>query len=301
MPLKNQLHVDQLLSNISVKYSNSEYIADKVFPTVPVKKDSDLYRSYQRNFRIPETKRASGGVAREFDFEVSSSSYILENHALKNYVNDDQADNYDISDLRADMTEELTDAIMRMKEKKVADLFTTTSWSLNVSLAAANAFAQNTTVSNPIPIFDTACTTVISNSGYKPNFGILPRQGMIACKNHVSVLDRVKYTSAEITEKMLAALFGVEELLVPMASYDSANEGVADSIGDIYGDIAFVGWKPASAGPMKPSSGYIFEKAVPRVRRWRVEERQAEAIEVQIKFQPKVVASLTGYLIKDII
>ena len=32
MPLKNQLHVDQLLSNVSVKYSNAEYIADKVFP-----------------------------------------------------------------------------------------------------------------------------------------------------------------------------------------------------------------------------------------------------------------------------
>jgi len=299
MPLKNQLHVDQLLSNVSVKYSNSEYIADQVFPTLPVKKDSDLYRVYTRNFRIPETKRASKGVAREWDFEVSSSSYLLEEHALKNYIGDEEADNYDIGDLRADMTEELTDAILRMKEKKIADLFTKTSWSLNVSLAAANAFGQNTTVSNPIPVFDTGASTVIANSGYKPNFGILPRAGFVSCKSHVSILDRVKYTSAEMTPVMLQGLFDLEQLLIPNSVYDSSAEGVADAITAIYTN-AFLGWKPATPGPMKPSCGYIFEKAVPRVRRWRVEERKAEAVEVQIKFQPKIVASLTGYLIGGI-
>lgn len=298
MPLKNQLHVDQLLSNVSVKYSNVEYIADKVFPVLPVKKDSDLYRIYTRNFRIPETKRASKGVAREWDFDVSTASYLLEEHALKNYVGDEEGDNYDLGDLRADMTEELTDAILRMREKKVADLFNTTgSWSLNVSLATANLFSANTTVSNPIPVFDTGATTVIKNSGYKPNFGILPRDAYVACKNHVSVLDRVKYTSSDMTPAMLQGLFDLEELLIPNSVYDSAALGLADSIGNIFPNMAFLGWKPSSPGPMKPSCGYIFEKAVPRVRRWRVEERKAEAIEVQLKFQPKIVASLTGYLI----
>jgi len=301
MPLKNQLHVDQLLSNISVKYQNQEYIADQVAPAVSVKKDSDLYRVYQRNFRIPETKRADGGVAREFDFDVSNSSYVLEKHALKQYIADDAQDNYDLSDLRADMTEHLTDAIMRMKEKKVADLFTTTSWSLNVSLATANAFTANTTVSNPIPVYDTAATEIISNSGYKPNFGILPRAGFIACKNHVSVLDRIKYVSSEVSESMIASLFGLDKLLVPNSSYDTAAEGAAEVITDIYGDISFVGYNPGSPGPLKPASIYCFEKQAPRVKRWRVEEREAEAIEVQIKFVPKVVASLTGFLIKDIL
>ncbi len=299
MPLKNQLHVDQLLSNISVKYSNSEYIADQVFPTLPVKKSSDLYRVYTRNFRIPETKRASKGVAREWDFDVSNSSYLLEEHALKNYVGDEEQDNYDIGDLRSEMTEELTDAIMRMKEKKVADLFTKTSWSLSVSLASGADFASNTTTSNPIPVFDTGASTVIYNSGFKPNFGILPRNGFVSCKNHTSVLDRTKYTSSDMTAEILKGLFDLETLLVPASVYDSSALGVADSIGAIFTN-AFLGWKPPTAGPMKPSCGYVFEKAVPRVRRWRVEERKAEAVEVQIQFQPKIVASLTGYLIGGI-
>lgn len=301
MPLKNQLHVNQLLSNVSVKYSNSEYIWDKVFPAVPVMKDTDLYRVYDRNFRVPETKRAPKGVAREFGFEVSTSSYALEQHALKDYVGEDEKDNYDQGSLEVDTTENLTDAIYRRIELSVATLFTTTSWSLNVSLAATAAWTANTTVSDPVPIVDTATSTVIANSGKTTNFMILPRDGFIAAKNHVSILDRVKYTSAEVSQAMLAGLFSVSELHVPTAVQDTAAEGVASSISAMWGDIAFLGWKPGSPGLKTPSCGYTFLKSAPRVRSWFDDERNATAIEVEIKFQPKVVASLTGYLIKDIL
>lgn len=301
MPLKSQLHVNQLLSNVSVKYQNSEYIWDKVFPQVPVIKDTDLYRVYDRNFKVPETKRAAKGVAREFQFEVSTSTYALEQHALKDYVGVDEAENYDQGSLQVDTTENLTDAIYRRIELSVANLFTTTSWSLNVSLAAANAWTANTTVSDPVPIVDTATSTVIANSGKTTNFMILPRDGYIAAKNHVSILDRVKYTSAEVSTAMLAGLFSVPELLVPTAVQDTAAEGVAASISAMWGDVAFLGWKPSSPGLKTPSCGYTFLKSTPRVRSWFDDERNANAIEVEIKFQPKVVASLTGYLIKDIL
>lgn len=298
MPTVDQsVHVDRLLSEVSVKYQNSEYIADRVFPIVPVKQSSNLYRVYQRNFRIPETKRAQKALAREFNFDVSNASYILEEHALKQYIGDDEQDNYDIGDLRADMTNELTDALMRMREKKVADLFTSTNWSLNFSMAASNTFANSTVTSYPVQIFDTAATTVIANSGYKPNFVILPREVFVAVKNHTMTVDRIKYTSAEISESMIAGMLGVAEVLTPIASYDSSQPGVTEAISGIYADIAFMGYKPAAPGPLQPSCGYIFEKNIPRVRRWREEERRAEAIEVDMMFQPKIVASLTGYLI----
>jgi hypothetical protein len=240
-------------------------------------------------------------LANEHQFEVTTGSYYLEKHALKEYVGDDQADNYDLADLRADTVEELTDVILRRLEKSVADLFTTSNWSLNVSLAAANAWNANTTASNPIPIVDTAASTVLANSGFMPNFGILPRDGFVAVKNHVSILDRVKYVSKEMTKEMLAGLFDLPELLIGAASYDSAAEGIADNVTQLWGNSAFVGYKPARPSPKAPSSGYIFMKDSPTVRRWRVEEREAEAIEVQKKYNVKVVASLSGYLIKGIV
>lgn len=301
MPLKSQLHVNQLLSNVSVQYKNEEYIWDKVFPQIPVVKDTDLYRVYDRVFRIPETKRAAKGVANEFNFEFSTSSYALEQHALKDYVGVDEEENNDMGSLQVDTVENLTDAIYRRIELSVASLFTTTNWSLNVSLAAANAFSANTTVSDPVPVFDTGATTVINNSGKTPNFGILPRDGFIAIKNHVSVLDRVKYTSSEVSKSMIQALLGLPELLVPTAVQDTAAEGVAASVSPFFSDFAFLGWKPASGGLKTPSCGYMFMRSQPRVRSWMDDERNATAIEVEVKYQPKIVASLTGYLIKDTI
>ncbi len=114
-PLKSQLHADQLLSNVAVKYENKRFIHDKVFPIVPVKKTSDIYRTYNRSWVVPETNRAVGGLAREHQFEIGSSNYSLEKHALKAYVADTAADNYDLTDLRVDMTNELTEKIMMRK------------------------------------------------------------------------------------------------------------------------------------------------------------------------------------------
>ena len=299
MPLKNQLHVNQLLSNVSVQYKNSEYIWDKAFPMVQVQKDSDLYRVYDRNFRIPESRRAPKAVAREFGFEFSSSSYLLEQHALKDYVGVDEEENNDQGSLQVDTTESLTDAIYRRMELSLAQLFTTTNWSLNVSLAAGAVWSSNTITTDPVPVFDTGATTVINASGKTPNFAILPRDGMIAIKNHVSVLDRVKYTSSEVSQSMIASLLGVGELLVPTAVQDTAAEGLAITTTPFFADFAFLGWKPAAGGVKTPSCGYTFAKNAPRVRSWFDEERNATAIEVEVKYQHKVVASLTGYMIQN--
>jgi len=300
MPFQNQLHVDKLLSQISVRYATKDFIASEIFPMIPVKKDSDLYRVYSQNFRIPSTLRANKGVANQHYFEVSNSSYVLEDHALKDYISDDDIDNYDVADLRADTVEELTDVIMRRMEKSTLDLFTTTNWSLNVSLAATAAWTIDTTVSNPIPIVDTGATTILNNSGKMPTYGVISRTGFIGVKNHQSVLDRTKYTSAEMNEPIIAGLFNLEKLHVSKAQVDTSNRGATSSQGSMLGDVMFMGWKPARPSPKAPSAGYIFFKNVPAVRRWRDEERIADAIEVRKKYNVKVVASLCGYLIKDI-
>lgn len=303
MPLANQVHVDTLLSNISIKYQPTDFIAMKVFPEVQVKKTSDLYRVYDKNFRIPETQRSNRAEAREHNFEVSTASYLLERHSLKSFVSDTDAQNYDLADLRSETVEELSNVLLRRLELKVAQLFTLTNWSLNVSLASTLQFDDNTTLSNPIPVAQTAASTIIAFSGFKPNFGILPRDGMVACVNHISVTDRLKYTSAEIDANKLAALFELGELLVPSAAYDTSALGVADTTSNsapFYGDNMFIGYKPPSAGILKPSSGYTFRNSLPMVKRWREEARESEAIEVNMEFQAKIVASLSGYLIRDI-
>jgi hypothetical protein len=110
----------------------------------------------------------------------------------------------------------------------------------------------------------------------------------------------LKYTSAEVNAAKLASLFDIDgKLLVPNANYDSAALGVTSSITPFFADMAFLGYRPASAGPLKVSCGYIFRNSMPLTKRWRVEENEADAIEVNMEYQAKVVASLAGYLINN--
>lgn len=300
MPLANQIHVDSLLSQISVKYRNQSYVAMDLFPVVSVRKSSDLYRVYNRNFRIPETERSTKAAAREHDFEVSNSSYILKRHALKSFVSDGDAENYDLADLRSETVEELTDVILRKAEKDAALLITTTSWSLNLSLTSTAAW-DITGGSDPVAHFDTGSSQVVLNSGNKPNVAGMGLQAWNAFKNNSAVLDRIKYTSRELGENMAAALIGADKVLVALASEDSSALGVADSIAALWNDAVFWGYAPASPGPLKASAGYTFRKAIPMVKRYRAEDRESDAIEVNMEYQIKVVSSLSGFIIKDVV
>lgn len=304
MPLKSSLHKDKLLSNISMKYANSEFIHDKVFPSVPVGKSTDKIRVYTRNFRIQETARADKGKARELQLEFSDTSYFLKKHALKEYIGQEEMQDNDIGDLRADTTEELMDHLMLRKESDFAGLFATSSnWSNSQSLAATAAWNINSTTAAPILNMDTATTTVLKQSGRKANAAIIPYDAMVAAKNHDSVVERIKYTSRDISEDMLAGLFGVPKIHVPSGQYDSSAEGVAESLTDIWAANVWVGHVAPKPGLKQVSAGYMLErKGQTRVaKRWVDHERNdAEAIEVQNDYVFRIIASLAGYLIEDV-
>jgi hypothetical protein len=299
MPLRSQVHVDELLSNVSIKHRNENYNAFNIFPEVAVKNSSDVYRVYNRDFRIPETKRASKAEAREHTFYVSTATYVCEEHGLKDHVGDSEARNYDVSDLRAETTMELTNKILLRLERTVARLFTTTAWSQSLSLAAA-ANWTDTTTSNPISHFDTGSVQIVQNSGMFPNYLLFGHDSWNGFKNNANVLDRIKYTSKDVDQNIAAGLIGVKDVYMSYSVEDTApQDATATSISGLWADKAFLGYKPPSPGLLQPSTGYIFRVNVPMVKRWRVEERAAEAIEVNMEYSAKVISSFCGFLINN--
>ena len=50
MPSRSQTHIDRALTNMSVKYMQdaSGFVNDKVFPVLPVQKQSDRYFVYKK-------------------------------------------------------------------------------------------------------------------------------------------------------------------------------------------------------------------------------------------------------------
>lgn len=306
MPLRKDVHIDKALSNISLKYGNEAYISQMLCPNVPVKHETDKYYIYGReHFQLPEARRSQGAPANQIDYNVTNAAYQLYKYSLKKLVTDDEKNNADQA-LRPeiDATEYLTDLIMLRREYEAAKTInTTTAWNASTSLAAANQFSANTTVSNPMPYFHTAAATLVKQSGKHPNVASFSYAVFNALVDHVSVVERVKYTSDVVTEKILSSLFNCGKVLVGKAIYNSAKEGATESMAEVWGDDSFIAYVEPSPGLMKASALYCLTQQAYgnpyKVKKWYDDDLEGTFVEVTTKFTHKVVSNLCGYLIKD--
>lgn len=308
MPVQGPIHVDKPLMNISIRYRSEGLIADELFPVVPVQKESDVYYIFDKanSLRTPLTLRANGGEANEDNFALSTATYRLEEHALKEIITDRDRENQDPGlDLEASTVEDLTDKILRQKEVDAATLlFTDGNWANESSLAAAGAWSANTSVSNPILNADSASANISLQTGKRMNTCVLDETTWFAVKEHTSVVQRVMYTSADsVGPELVARLFGVQKLLVAGASQNTADEGLAATMARIFTDSAWFGYVERSPGLKKPSALYCFKRSGGgvEVRRWRDEAKKGEYIEVGHMYDQHVPASDCGYLIVNTI
>jgi len=306
MPVQGPIHVDRPLTNISIAYKSEGLIADMVFPAVPVAKESDQYYVFDKAhaLRTPQTLRANGAEANEDQLVLSTAAYTLEEHALKDIITNRDREKQDPGvNLEVSTVEDLTDKILRQKEVDAATLmFTNGNWANETSLGAAAAFSVNTTATNPLLIFDSAATTVLTSSGRKANTGILDYRTFQACKNHVSVVDRIKYTSADsVTPLILKNLMEVDTLLIAEGAQTTAAEGLAATMALIWTDSAWLGYIERSPGLRKPSAAYCYKRSTigVQVKRWRDEPRSGEWFQVGHLYDQVNPSTDAGYLIVD--
>lgn len=310
MPDRIAVHQDAALEQISVGYMPAGVIAAELVPGIPVKKESDKYYVYSKdNLKVPETRRADGAEANEVDWGLSTASYVVEEEALKRLVTDRQRNNAD-SAVRPeiDATKFLKGQIMLRHEKDLADLINpAANWSQATSLTSTLAWSANTSLSNPISFADSAATAIIKSASKRPNRCLLDLSTFNAAKEHVSIVDRVKYTSTDsVTPQLLARLFNIEKVLVAEASINSGQEGLADSMGFLFTDLAFFAYMSPSPSIFEPSALYTFglsgmglDGGPDQVRRWREEKRKGDFIEVSKMYAHKIVASDCAYHIAN--
>ena len=91
-------HIDQVLSNISVGWTNNGLVAERLFPVVKVRKQADKYYTFGREAWLPESGdyRAPGTEANEIPgVAVSLDTYYAQEHALQIAVTDEERENVD--------------------------------------------------------------------------------------------------------------------------------------------------------------------------------------------------------------
>lgn len=276
MPTKNQAHIDKALTNISVAYMQdaASFIADKVFPIIPVQKQSDVYFIYDKGDFFRDEARVRSGAAESIggDYGVSAATpYYCRVHAFHKDVTEQDRANYD-EPLNADTdaTDFVTQKMLVRREVDWASkYFVTGIWTRELTGHAAGTEADpvgatefvkfNLATSDPIKVVTNEIVYMASQTGFRPNKLVLSPSVFYALKNHDDILDRIKYTQKGIvTTDLLATLFEVDEVHIAWAVVNTATKGAADVINFVMGKNMLLLYVPKRPAIKTPSAGYIF-------------------------------------------
>ena len=314
-PSINNVHIDAILTNVSVAYMQKaeNFIADKVFPVIPVDKKSNKYFTYTKNdwFRDEAQRRAPGTESAGGGYNLSTDTYSADVWAFHKDVDDQTLANADtpLNPLREAAEFVTRRLLLRREVQFVTDYLTTGVWGKDytgvASSPSTDQFIKWSDFANSDPIEDieAAKEQILSTTGMEGNTLVLGYQVFRKLKSHPDVIDRYKYTTSQvITEDMLARLFGVERLLVAKSVVATNNEGATGAYSFTFGKAAALMHVAPNPGLMTPSAGYIFGWTgvsgglgqTVGTSQFRMEHLKSSRVEAEVAFDNKIVAADLG-------
>ena len=306
MPAQADVFQDALLTNISVKFSNTEYISEQIFPTIKVKAKTGFYFVYDKsNLRVDNDERASGTRANRISWNLTKTAFgPLVEHSLEGDIPYEVRDAAESPlDIRTDTTLAVTEKIWLRKEKKLAtDLANTAKITQNTTLSGTDQWSDYSN-SDPFDDVQTAKNTIKLNGLMPANTLILSFEVFAKLIHHPDLLDRIKYSQkAVLTAELLASVFQVEKVLVGSAVENTAKEGQTDVMAYVWGKHAVLAFITPTPGIRKLSFGYHLQLTNGRVvDRWDEPQIKTEFVRVTDYFEPKIIATEAAYLIKNAI
>lgn len=328
------VHIDQPLSNLTIAEMQgmTGFIADKIFPQVPVQKKTDKYYIYDKGdfSRVGSVKaRAPRTRPERIGLSLSTDTYSIEEYALATDFDFETLANEDTAlNIRLAQSTALTGQLMVDREIKFASaMFATGVWDTEYDGVAATPTAgvevynwDDYTNSTPIEDVTNAITTAHLASGgiFRPNTMVVSRDVRDALVNHPDILVRLNggatvKDTALVTEAKLAEIFGVSSFLISDAVKNTAATGSTAAFSYINVKKAALYYAPVSPGLMTASAGYIFTWAtLDNSSGYGIETRSyqndmlemegiAEEIHAIMNYDFKVIGSSLGVYFNDIL
>lgn len=310
-PTTSQVHINRPLTNISVAFMQdaNEYVADKVFPRVPVDKKSDSYFIYDKEAfaraiaapRSGATQSAGGG------YDVSTATYNCLQKSFHKDVPQDVAANMDAPlSAERDATEFVSRALLLQREVDFANkFFAASAWTNSATLSGTTQWSHAS--SDPINAVKAAIRTVQKACLVKPNTMVVGPEVFDYLAEHPDLVDRYKYTDAKtLTSEMIAKLFGIDRLLVGEGVQITSVEGQTDTTGYIFGKHAMLVYAAPRPSLLMPSGGYTFtwnafgNEYGAKIDKFNMRElNNAQRIEGDMAYDMKIVAPDCGYFFTD--
>lgn len=323
-PTLNMVHVDRPLTNISIAYvqNANQFVHGRVFPMVPVSKQSDLYFTFNQGdfMRNDFRPRAPGTESAGSGFGMSTEQYNCRIWALHKDIDDQiRANSDDPIDMDRATTEFLTQQSLIQRESTFAAKYLATGvWGyqrqgVSGTPGAGQVLKWSDDGSDPVAQVKAAMSAIHAATGLRPNTLTLAQDARDALDTNPAVIDRLKYGqtapgAAVVTDADLARVFGVERVLVSGAVINSAAEGATPAIDFVTKGKALLTYSAPAPALMMPSAGYTFtwrgllgnaEGAL--IKKFRMEHLNSDRIEQWLAYDQKVVGASLGALFYDLV
>lgn len=273
-PVYGDVHVAAALTDVAVAYLQDEsaYIANKIFPMVPVQHQTDVYFVWSKAdfFRDEAQLRADATESAGSGVNLTTQSYSAKVWALHQDIGAQVRSNADPAvDVDVVATRQLMQKMLIRRDRVfVSKYMTTTVWGTDITGVASAPTAGQTIQwnddanSDPFTDIATGQTTVLQNTGFLPNVLLITWPVYQALRKHPLVIDRIKYSNpafaGTITPALLAEAFDIEEVVVSKAVYNSAAQGATTNMQFVAGKSALLAYRAPNPGLMVPTAGYVF-------------------------------------------
>lgn len=297
------------------------FVADQVFPLVPVNHKSDDYLIYNKGtfYRSGQmTARAPGQEPPEAGYEVSIGNYSATEWSLQTTIDDTERANADNPvDLDMATVQFLqTQALINRDTLWANAYFKTSLWGNADQTGVASGPSSNQFIqfdqsgATPIETIRGQAIVMESNTGYRPNVVVFGAKAYEAFLLSSELEGRVVYTQTAAgffsdPKAAIAAVLGVEKVLVARGVSNTAAEGQADSINYIADARSILLAYAAPAPSVKlPSAGYTFawtglipgagNAAGGVIMRGRRELAHSDVLQIRGAYSQNLVASDLG-------
>jgi len=318
----SQVHLDVPLTNLTIAYAQemTNFVADKVFGTISVDKQSNKFYKYDREglrhgdvkLLAPRTEVNRVGMA------LSNDNYFAEVRGIGMDFDEQELANEDtMLEFRSQGANVLMEKVLIDREVRWADTFFKAGvWGTETT--PSNLWSDYTNSTPIVDVTNARRQMQLKSGGYKPNCMVVGKEVRDILVNHPDILARLNggatvANTALITDAKLAEIFEVEQFLVMEAVYNDAKEGLADNIDFIGGKHAMLAYKPSSMGLKTPASGAIFTwDAIPNVGGLGItvesfsddalkRQQVAEMIQVKCADDMKVIGADLGYFFDSVV
>lgn len=309
-PTPGDVHVNAPLTNVSIAFlAEQQFLADVVFPNVPVQKKSDDYFEYPKDqwYRSDAQERPPGSESAGSGYTLTTKQYGCKVYALHKDVPDEARANADpMINLDRDATEFVTRQLAIKRERDWgAKFFTTGVWTGSTTgTDRTPSTLWSAANSTPIEDIDAEIDSIHRKTGYRPNIIVLGQDVWTILKNHPDLLERIKYTEKAIVfQDLLASIFQVDRVLVASAIHNDAKEGATPDMKRILDTKdALICYAARSPSLLQPSAGYTFSWAGylgagpggQRMTRFRMQHLKSDRVEGEMAYDQKVIAPDLG-------